>query len=639
MRGRIVNTKTKIKSLLRIRASTRLCIFLASVILLVSLLFCGRADAQTANKNDPDYISLGMYYFDNWSTQNSLIGRDPWIYRNVAGTVIIDMKSEYKDRKPLLGWYDQADSGIVEKQVDWMIDYGIDFIVFTFYYSYHPTYPYEQRIRPTVGLFKYLESARRSEIDFAILWCDHGSDNLPEDKDAWDRIVTYWLDNFLLRPEYKRIDGKPVIFLWNDFINYKSGINTAVNIGFDSPAAMLNRAKELAAQPKYGLKGLYFVLCINEPTNQVEYDNALSTGFDALTAYNWNPVIPDYQETMDLYKRAWKRILDRPEVANGQIPFFLPLTVGYDNRAWGGNFEAFSTPDQFEQHLIEGRDRILINKKQTKRTAVICAWNEHGEGSVVEPTKKFGFAYLNRIWNVFRNKKQLNAHEGTIIKFPIISSDSFENTGVLIIPANTFNTDVKIDAKQHYDLALANSRVRELRHTNIGVIIDAQGKKPEGEIELRIPYNESDITGINENSLVISRYDEEKKVWIPLKSTVDKENKHIIAYIDKAAIYAIMGTVNTGKSFEDVKYYPNPIQPSKGMNYAKMNFSNMPPGTRVKIYTMLGKLVRELESDASGMAVWDGKNNAGAKAASGVYIVYMEDGSGNEKRIKIAIER
>ena len=89
----------------------------------------------------------------------------------------------------------------------------------------------------------------------------------------------------------------------------------------------------------------------------------------------------------------------------------------------------------------------------------------------------------------------------------------------------------------------------------------------------------------------------------------------------------------------DVRYYPNPIQPSKGLNYAKMNFTNMPAGTRIKIYTMLGQVVRELKADASGMAAWDGKNNTGEKAASGVYIVYMEDGNGNKKRIKIAVER
>ena len=97
--------------------------------------------------------------------------------------------------------------------------------------------------------------------------------------------------------------------------------------------------------------------------------------------------------------------------------------------------------------------------------------------------------------------------------------------------------------------------------------------------------------------------------------------------------------VVTKGSLDDVKYYPNPIQPSKGLNYAKMNFSNMPAGTRIKIYTLLGQVVRDLKADAAGTAVWDGNNNAGEKAASGVYIIYMKDGSGNKKKIKVAVER
>jgi len=233
----------------------------------------------------------------------------------------------------------------------------------------------------------------------------------------------------------------------------------------------------------------------------------------------------------------------------------------------------------------------------------------------------------------------LFAYERAEIEFTVISKDGAQSTGKMIIPERTFSEDVTVDVKQHGSLAPADSYVRELSHTNIGVHIDAQGKKAEREIELRIPYNNSDITGMNEDSLVISRYDEEKQVWIPLKSKADNANKQIIAYLDHLSVFAIMGTVSAVKAFDDIKYYPNPMQPSKGLNYSRMHFSNMPSGTRIKIYTMLGKAVRELEADASGMAVWDGQNNAGEKVASGVYIVYMEDRDGNKKRIKVAVER
>ena len=257
--------------------------------------------------------------------------------------------------------------------------------------------------------------------------------------------------------------------------------------------------------------------------------------------------------------------------------------------------------------------------------------NDSGYGKLVLPDFS-DFVLLNTTYNLF-------AYEGAVITFPVISKNGAHGSGMMIIPEKAFSEDVTIQVKQQGSLAPAKSYVRELNHTNMGVHIDAQGKKPAREIELRIPYNESDIAGMNEESLVISRYDEEKQVWVPLKSKAGNGNKQIITYLDHLSVFAIMGTMNAVKAFDDVKYYPNPIRPSKGLNYSKMSFSNIPVGTHIKIYTMLGQVVRELKADASGMAVWDGKNNTGEKAASGVYIVYMEDGNGNKKRIKVAVER
>ncbi|MCL2800105.1 MAG: T9SS type A sorting domain-containing protein, partial [Endomicrobia bacterium] len=229
--------------------------------------------------------------------------------------------------------------------------------------------------------------------------------------------------------------------------------------------------------------------------------------------------------------------------------------------------------------------------------------------------------------------------DDVVITFPVRSKNGVQNTGMLIIQKMTFKESVLISAQQHNSFAPADSHVRELKHTNIGVLIEAQGKQPEKEIELRIPYNESDITEVEEELLVISRYDEERQVWVPLKSKVDKVNQYVISNLNHLSVFAIMGTGIAGNAVGNVKYYPNPMKPSKGMNYARMHFSNLPAGTRIKIYTLLGQIVRNLEADASGMAVWDGNNENGKKASSGTYIAYIEDNKGNKKRIKIAVER
>ena len=43
--------------------------------------------------------------------------------------------------------------------------------------------------------------------------------------------------------------------------------------------------------------------------------------------------------------------------------------------------------------------------RKGRRTGMICCWNEFGEGSYVEPTKRDGFAYLERIRKIFAGGK------------------------------------------------------------------------------------------------------------------------------------------------------------------------------------------------------------------------------------------
>ena len=88
----------------------------------------------------------------------------------------------------------------------------------------------------------------------------------------------------------------------------------------------------------------------------------------------------------------------------------------------------------------------------------------------------------------------------------------------------------------------------------------------------------------------------------------------------------------------EAKIYPNPYKPNTTAEV--MHFTNMTPYAKVRIYTFLGELVRDLKADVNGMAYWDGRNNAGEKAASGVYIAYIRSSDKKkDKTFKIALER
>jgi hypothetical protein len=95
---------------------------------------------------------------------------------------------------------------------------------------------------------------------------------------------------------------------------------------------------------------------------------------------------------------------------------------------------------------------------------------------------------------------------------------------------------------------------------------------------------------------------------------------------------------NPGVGLGEVKIYPNPYRPNSASDV--MHFANLPPNGRVKIYTFLGELVRSLRADVNGAALWDGNNDAGREAASGVYIALTQTADRkSSKSFKVALER
>jgi hypothetical protein len=85
-----------------------------------------------------------------------------------------------------------------------------------------------------------------------------------------------------------------------------------------------------------------------------------------------------------------------------------------------------------------------------------------------------------------------------------------------------------------------------------------------------------------------------------------------------------------------VRTYPNPYSPSRG---SSMRFSiDGTSGGEVKIYTLSGKLVKELVIQSGESEVnWDVLNEEGNGITTGLYLYTIIDGEGNKKTGKLAI--
>ena len=99
-----------------------------------------------------------------------------------------------------------------------------------------------------------------------------------------------------------------------------------------------------------------------------------------------------------------------------------------------------------------------------------------------------------------------------------------------------------------------------------------------------------------------------------------------------------MGVVTPpfGADLSRVKAYPNPY---RGDKHSQVIFDNLTADVKIKIYTLGGELVREIKEQEGDKAYWDMKNKQGEKMSSGIYIYYITNPKGEEKKGKVAIIR
>lgn len=204
------------------------------------------------------------------------------------------------------------------------------------------------------------------------------------------------------------------------------------------------------------------------------------------------------------------------------------------------------------------------------------------------------------------------------------------------IPAGTFREAYAVTVRLPSSLPAAVSRIQDLKATGVGVEIEIDKPlQPSLPVTLEIGYRDSDVAGLDEGRLVVARYVPSAGTWLSLRSTVDAAANTVTGITDHLSTFQVM-QASPADSVSQVKVFPNPFQPSAG--HSAMTFSRLPAGSRIRIYSLVGEFIRELATDAFGLALWDGRNSSGAKAGSGVYFVLIE-GTGGRKTVKLAIER
>lgn len=152
---------------------------------------------------------------------------------------------------------------------------------------------------------------------------------------------------------------------------------------------------------------------------------------------------------------------------------------------------------------------------------------------------------------------------------------------------------------------------------------------------LSISYADTDTSGQTPAQFIVARYDAAGNVWVPIPSSVDQANQVVRAQTRLLGVFQLMQTAPSN-TVSTAKAFPNPMRPALG--HREMTFIRLPANSRIRIHTLKGVLIKELTADASGMASWDGTNQSGAAAVSGVYFV-LAQGAGESRTLSVAVER
>lgn len=321
-----------------------------------------------------DY-EIGAYYFPGWAS------RARWQ----------PIERLAPERRPVLGWYDEANPEVVDWQIKWAVEHGISLFMVDWYWSAGSRH-LEHWLHEG-----YMNARYRRYLKWCMMWANH---NLPGTHSEEDQraVTQYWLDNYFGMDEYYRIDGMPVVIIWSP------GRMRGDMGGSEGVRRLLEISQQMARDAGY--PGICFVAMKfpEASTDPAMIQQLADEGFAMTTIYHymWHgdraADVRDYPfelvaDSTLPFLRAWYDA--------DILPFFPAISTGWDSRPWHGS-RAIVIRDRtvplFERIC---RDVKGFADETGLRRIAVGPLNEWGEGSYLEPCREFGFAMYDALRDTF----------------------------------------------------------------------------------------------------------------------------------------------------------------------------------------------------------------------------------------------
>lgn len=343
-------------------------------------------------EQDPKIFAYYLSQFHSIPENDDAHGKGFTEWSNVA-TATPQFVGHYQPKIPYdLGFYNLLTPGVLERQVEIAKAYGI--YGFCFYY-----YWFSGR----KVLEKPLEYFLNSNIDFHFHFCwanenwsklwDGGNKEIIleqkiQEGDA-ERFFTDILP-YIKDPRYEKIDNKPLLIIYRPHlfdkdvvIRFTNRLNhLAIESGFDGFFFMANNFLDFNSPKEYNCNGI------------VEFPP--HGNLDKKMPHVSLPLLSN-QSKFEIFS-AKRYILNKEYISNPDYLLFKACFPQWDNtprKSFSGGCCFLLDDDDFTSWLNGIINWTKEHNKPQHQYVYINAWNEWGEGAILEPTTRLGYRNLD----------------------------------------------------------------------------------------------------------------------------------------------------------------------------------------------------------------------------------------------------
>ena len=297
-------------------------------------------------------------------------------------------------RKPVLGWYDEANPEVVDWQIKWAVENGIQFFMVDWYW-------HKGSINLEHWIKAYQQARYRKYLKWCMMYANHNAKGSHSEEDQ--RAVTkYWIDNYFGMPEYYRIDDLPVVMYWSP-----AGLKRDMGGEPGGARKLLEISRQMAREAGY--KGIHFIAMKwpEASTDPKDVQWLKDEGFDMTSLYHFmhhggkaeNPRRFPFKLVADCSYEWWQK---RQET--GILPFLPNLSTGWHSRPWHGDRGTWIVDRNVPDFQRICRDAKRFVDEHGIKRLTMAPLNEWGEGSYAEPNKEFGFGMYEAVRDTFCKK-------------------------------------------------------------------------------------------------------------------------------------------------------------------------------------------------------------------------------------------